>query len=110
MTLNTFIAAVGEKAITAMLACTCIFPHKPTEGENKCRLTVLPTITRDWLLRHHPTRHAFMGLVSRAYVMSRDGAGLCSGRIKYMRRFQIHRITYARCIEYVHSLAVSHRC
>ncbi|GFV46678.1 hypothetical protein TNCV_3846881 [Trichonephila clavipes] len=45
-----------ENAITAMPAVEMLFPHTPTEGENKHR-PALPAITWDWLLKNHPPPH-----------------------------------------------------
>ncbi|GFW37647.1 putative LOC100569746 [Trichonephila clavipes] len=46
-------------------------PPTPTKGENKC-WPALPVITRDWLLKHHPTDHASAGLDSCIDITFRD--------------------------------------
>ncbi|GFW54850.1 hypothetical protein TNCV_2654891 [Trichonephila clavipes] len=59
-----------KNAITAMPGVEMRFPHTPTKGENKHRLA-LPAITRDWLLKHHPTAHASARLDSCIDITSR---------------------------------------
>ncbi|GFV45080.1 hypothetical protein TNCV_3339251 [Trichonephila clavipes] len=60
-----------ENVITALPAVDMRFPHTPTKGDNEHR-PAFPVITRDWLLKHHPTAHAFAGLDSCTDVTSRD--------------------------------------
>ncbi|GFV38593.1 transposable element Tcb1 transposase [Trichonephila clavipes] len=57
-------------------------------------MKALPTIARNWLLRHQPTLRASMDLGSRIDAMARDGAEFGSEQIKHMRRLKIHELTF----------------
>ncbi|GFX27388.1 integrase catalytic domain-containing protein [Trichonephila clavipes] len=76
--------------------------HKGRDG--KVRSAPIKTSTaRDWLLKHHPTPHAFMGLGYYVDVTSHDDKGLGSERIKTYVGFRFigSRMFSVCCIEYI---------